>query len=42
MKNLLDGEEFSMPATIEDPSVYPAIESKVIEAGYGKKKKSFN
>lgn len=42
LKNLLDGDDFSMPATIEDPSVYPAIELKVLEAGYGKKKNSIN
>ena len=32
---MLDGEPFTIPATIEDSSVYKVIEQKIKEAGYG-------
>lgn len=35
LKKMLDGQEFTIPATIDDDSVLNDIKLKILEAGFG-------
>ena len=37
MRRIADGQEYSVPPTIDDPAVLPEIEDAVQTIGYGKK-----
>jgi propionyl-CoA synthetase len=37
MSKIVDGKEYEMPSTIDDPGVLRKIEDAVAAAGYGKK-----
>ena len=37
MRRIADGEEYTVPSTVDDPAILPEIEDAVETIGYGKK-----
>jgi len=38
MRNIADGEDYPVPATIDDPSVLGEIDAALVRTGYGKRR----